>query len=63
MQKNTPKKAIVLLNMGGASSLNEVEIFLKNMFGLSGQSAWEQRCNAGCGEVFGRIYREREACF
>ena len=32
MQKNTPKKAIVLLNMGGASSLNEVEIFLKNMF-------------------------------
>ena len=32
MQKNTPKKAIVLLNMGWVSSLNEVEIFLKNMF-------------------------------
>ena len=26
------KKAIVLLNMGGASNLDEVEVFLKNMF-------------------------------
>ena len=26
------KEAIVLLNMGGPNNLNEVEVFLKNMF-------------------------------
>jgi len=26
------KKAILLLNMGGPSNLNEVELFLRNMF-------------------------------
>lgn len=32
MSEATSKKAIVLLNMGGASSLDEIEIFLRNMF-------------------------------
>ncbi|MEA1917345.1 MAG: ferrochelatase, partial [Campylobacterota bacterium] len=26
------KNAIILLNMGGPNNLNEVEVFLKNMF-------------------------------
>lgn len=30
--KNECKKAVILLNMGGPSSLNEVSVFLKNMF-------------------------------
>lgn len=30
MQK--PKEAVILLNMGGPNNLNEVEVFLKNMF-------------------------------
>ena len=30
--QNSPKKAILLLNMGGPNSLDEVSVFLKNMF-------------------------------
>ncbi len=30
--KESPKEAVVLLNMGGANNLFEVELFLKNMF-------------------------------
>ena len=32
MKKEAKKEAIVLLNMGGPNNLNEVEMFLKNMF-------------------------------
>ena len=32
MQGNEMKEAIVLLNMGGPNNLEEVEVFLTNMF-------------------------------
>ncbi len=32
MGKNLKKEAVILLNMGGANNLGEVEMFLKNMF-------------------------------
>ena len=32
MNKQSPKEAIILLNMGGPNNLSEVEMFLKNMF-------------------------------